>query len=61
MKSKDVKRKISSIELVLEFLEKDLRLLKKIDSKEMNILVLESVLVQSLSRINRLKSNKIVK
>jgi len=61
MKSKDVKRKISSIELVLEFLEKDLRLLKKIDSKEMNIFVLESVLVQSLSRINRLKSNKIVK
>ncbi|MGF1907794.1 hypothetical protein [Aliivibrio salmonicida] len=56
MNNKSLKKKVSPVDMIVKFLEKDLSIMKKIDSKQIELSDIESILTQSLLRINRFKA-----
>ncbi len=55
MKSKKINKKVSQIDMIIEFLEKDLNVMKQVDQTQITLLDIESILKQSLNRVNRFK------
>ncbi len=55
MKSKKINKKVSQIDMIIEFLEKDLNVMKQVDQTQISIFDIESILTQSLNRVNRFK------
>jgi hypothetical protein len=55
MNNSPLKKSLSPIDMIVKFLEKDLSVMKRIDSKQTSISDIESILTQSLLRVQRLK------
>ncbi len=55
MKSKKINKKVSQIDMIIEFLEKDLNVMKQVDQTQISLFDIESILTQSLNRVNRFK------
>ncbi|MUJ38307.1 hypothetical protein [Aliivibrio fischeri] len=58
MNNKSLK-KLNKVEMVINFLEKDLYVINKIDSNQLSLSDIESVLYQSLFRIEKLRKYKV--
>ena len=56
MNNPSLKKNVSPVDMIVKFLEKDLSVMKRIDSKQINLSDIESILTQSLSRVQRLKN-----
>ena len=56
MNNSSLKKNVSPVDMIVKFLEKDLSVMKRIDSKQINLSDIESILTQSLSRVQRLKN-----
>lgn len=55
MNNSPLKKSLSPVDMIVKFLEKDLSVMNRIDSKQISISDIESILTQSLLRVQRLK------
>lgn len=55
MNNSSLKKNVSPVDMIVKFLEKDLSIIKQADQTQVNLFDIESILTQSLNRVNRFK------